>query len=686
MTELPPEQDSPSDAAARPQGTPAGPETSKARGGCLKRLALFGGLTALALGIGGPRLLSSWVKGKVEQAGSDAINGRVTVGALSVRWNGKADIKDLVIEDDKGQLVARVPKARADVGLRSFLTGKKDVAVLVTGATLELVRSAEGSWNIEDLPRENRPEEDSEETESEPLPESPPDLEGRLEFLDTTVVIRSPDTVLELRDIDVRVGLDGDAREVTLSLTASLFGGEGSAGDFAFDGALWPDAGPGVRIDSAAVKGLDLGAVREALLLMGSPLEEGSRLEGKINLDAQGNVNGLTADSPFKFDAQGEAHDLVMDIRSGGLKTFAFGDPLATLNVSTVRAERAAEPRAEVSMRARGDKVAADVVWDGAAASGLIVDVSVDGLKASAGLEPLLARVHPVFATARAVKGANLDGLVSTNVAIEYGAPLPLEALKGGWAALDKEPFKGTGSLDVDQGLVETSPFFSKLLTAFDRPTSPSFDLKPLGFAVDAGRIAYAKPWTWTIQGTETSFVGSVGIDQTLDLKWVVPVTGGLAEQNRVLAELAGETFEVALGGSLTSPTFNLAGALTSLAKRAGERRIKSELELQKQRLQEKAKEALRKELEGKVGDGLEGKVEEILKGDPKKAIKDLIGGGGGGDGKKDAATLLKDADKLWGDGKKKEASLLYRKIRKEFPFSAVYLLNKKHVKSRLDG
>ena len=51
-----------------------------------------------------------------------------------------------------------------------------------------------------------------------------------------------------------------------------------------------------------------------------------------------------------------------------------------------------------------------------------MADVHVDGVEASAGLEPLLARVHPAFVGARAVAGANLDALVSSDVRIEYDA------------------------------------------------------------------------------------------------------------------------------------------------------------------------------------------------------------------------------------------------------------------------
>ncbi|MEM8710839.1 MAG: hypothetical protein AAGG01_07800, partial [Planctomycetota bacterium] len=533
----------------------------------LRRLGVvifLGLVTALFLG---PTLLGGWLRGEIERQATARVRGRVTVESVGLSLNGKATLREVVVEDEEGALVAQIPVVRVDVGMRSLLTGKKDVSAVIERPTLEVVRDEEGRWNLEDLviPSED-PGDDADDDNEGSVPSI--GIEGRLEVVDATVSVRSPDTMLQLKSIDAGVGLDGPSRGVTIAADASIFGGEGSVGDFALRAVVWPKAGPGVRLDEISVKGLDLGVVQETMLLVGSPLEAGSRLEGTAAFSGTGSLADLSPDASFQLDVEGELLNLLVDVRSGGLKAIAFDDRKASLELRAERDAVGVEPRATALLRGRDDRLRADVAWDGAASTGLTVQIVVDGLASSAGLEPLLARVHPVFASAQAIEGAAVDATVTSEVEVTYAAPLPLATLSQGWSELPKEPFSGTGSLSVDEGLVAASPFFQEVLEAFGQPANPAFQLKPLGFAVQAGRIAYTNPWTWTIQGTETRFAGSVGLDASLDLRWVVPVTGGLARQNRVFESIEGETFEVGLGGSLTSPTFNVAGALTSLAKR----------------------------------------------------------------------------------------------------------------------
>ncbi len=679
--------DSPPDptlVSMEPQG--AAPQKKKSR--FLRRALVALLLLMVALLALGPPLASKWLRGEVERRATERIHGRVTLAGLSLSLNGKLHLEDLVIEDEAGQMVARVPSARADIGLRSLMTGKKDLAFLMEDAELELVRSDDGEWNLAELLKE-MPDDAGDDTAEDDGSDakSPPDLHGRLEFLRSTLTVRDSTRALQIRDANFRIGLDGGEREITLDGDAVLAGGDGSAGDFTFRAALWADAGPGARLDEASVKGLELGVLKELMAIAGSPLEEGSEIEGEMDLTIRGSADEMRPESRVLLDVAGTLRDLKLDMPQEGGEAFKFEDPLITLSADVQKPPGDAEPTLIASLRARDGKVVTDVTWEGGGETGLAALVSVDGLAASAGLEPLLARVHPVFAGANAFDGANLDAHVSTSVQVYYDAPLPLETLKGGWASLDKAPFRGTGDLSVSEGLVKTSPFFAKLMTAFDQPVNPSFSLKPLGFNVQGGRVAYTNPWSWTIQGTQTNFVGSVGLDQSIDLKWVVPIEGGLAQQNSVFRSLAGESFEVALGGTLTSPTFNLAGALTGLAQRAAQKKLQSELEKQKSKLKES--------LEGKIG----GKIGGNLEDEAAKAIGGIIGGNVSdtGDAVKkaaegilgssnDAAQLLKDADKLWNDGKKKEAAVIYSRIRKEFPLSPVYLLNKKRIKGRRNG
>ncbi len=687
----------------------------KRRFGWVKRIAVAMVLLVVAALVVGPALGGKWLRGEIEARANESVNGQVTIEEFKLSLNGKATLLGLTVEDANGQLVARIPRAQVDVGLRSIMTGKRDISAVVTDAEIELVRAEDGTWNFEDLVVPSEPEEEDDGDEGEGGSLLDLDLHGRVELVNATVSMRSPETMLTLRNVTAGLGLDGDQRGLTIESSMSVFGGTGSAGDFGAKLVVWPKAGPGATISELKVAAFDMGVVQEMLKLVGSPLEEGSVLAGTLNVSAQGQLMDLTPDAAFDFQLDGSIDNMVIDMRTDGLQTMAFDDQHASLAMRTSRSAVGAEPKATLNLRGRDGKLSADVLYDGAAPMGLTADVEVDALAASAGLEPFLARVHPVFASAQAIKGAAVDASVTSSIKVQYAAPLPVEQLMKGWAELPKEPLNGTGSLSMSEGLVEASPFFQKALEALGRPTNPKFNMKPLGFAVDAGRLNYTNPWTWTIQGTETNFAGSVGLAGDLDLRWVVPVTGGLAEQNRVFAAAAGETFEVALGGSLTSPTFNIAGALASLAKRVGKRELDNRLNDEKDKLRQKLedeKAKLREKLDDKIQseikDKLNGKIGEAVGGDVGKALEELLGGNvpvtapakvveetakkatdtakkaiGNG---KDAAALLKSADGLWSIGRKREAGILYTRIRKEFPLSPTYLLNKKRIKERKDG
>lgn len=681
----PPILSMPPDSPADPSKT-SGPPKKKSR--LLRRVLLAVPLLVVAGLALGPPLASKWLRGEIERRGTERLHGRVTLAGLSLSLNGKLHLTDLLIEDEAGQMVARVPSAKADIGLRSLMGGKKDFAFLMEDAEVELVRSVDGEWNVAKLLRE-MPDDGSEETSEDEgtKSESPPDLHGRLEFLRSTLTVRDSTRALQIRDANFRVGFDGADREVTLAGDATLAGGDGSAGDFTLRAAVWADAGPGARLDEAAVQGLELGAMKELLAIVGSPLEEGSELEGELDLQIHANLSEMAPDSRAQIGVSAVLRDVKLDLRQAGKEALLFEDALMNLSASVQKPTGGGEPTVLATAQARGGKATVNVTWEGGGERGLAALFTADGLAASAGLEPFLARVHPVFAGAKAFDGANLDAAISTNVEVYYDAPLPIETLTSGWANLDKSPFRGTGTLSVDEGLVKTSPFFAQLMTAFDQPVNPSFSLKPLGFNVQAGRVTYTNPWTWTIEGTPTNFMGSVGLDQSLDLKWVVPIEGGLARQNSVLQSLAGESFEVALGGTLTSPTFQLASALTGLVQRAAQKSFQDEVAKQEGRLRES--------LEGKIGEQVGGDLE----GQAVEAIGGILGGdvAGAGDAVKKAAEgilgqsnsaeqLLKDADKLWDEGKKKEAAAIYSRIRKEFPLSPVYLFNKKRIKGRRNG
>lgn len=259
--------------------------------------------------------------------------------------------------------------------------------------------------------------------------------------------------------------------------------------------------------------------------------------------------------------------------------------------------------------------------------------VSAKGVRATAGLAPLLALVHPAFATAQHAQGS-LEGLIGLDLDLTYDGPLTLAQLADGWETLPKEPIHGSGRLQLDGAKLSGSPVLA-LLTEFGVDASRALDLRPIEFAIQAGRVTYAKPWTWTLAGTETTFSGSIGLDQSLDLAWNVPITDTLVQRWKFLSALQGETLAVPLRGSATRPRLEVEGLLGELAAKAA-----------------------KAELEGRLGLG-------------KKS------------GSEDPDALLARADELWSQGQKSDAATLYLRLREDFKLSLTYALNKDRIKDR---
>jgi hypothetical protein len=261
------------------------------------------------------------------------------------------------------------------------------------------------------------------------------------------------------------------------------------------------------------------------------------------------------------------------------------------------------------------------------------LSVTARELRANSGLAPLLALVHPAFATAPLAKGS-VDGLIGLDLDLSYDAPLTLEQLEAGWETLPKTPINGSGRLELRSASLEGSPLMA-MLAEFGVDAEKALDLRPIEFTVQKGRVSYAKPWSWTLAGTETTFSGSLGLDQSLDLAWNLPVTAALVERWSFLASLQGESLSIPLRGTVTKPRLEADSLLKDLAAKAA-----------------------KKELESRLG----------------------LGGGKSGD---DPQALLDQADELWKQNKKAEAAALYLRLREEFKLSLPYALNKDRIKDR---
>lgn len=254
-------------------------------------------------------------------------------------------------------------------------------------------------------------------------------------------------------------------------------------------------------------------------------------------------------------------------------------------------------------------------------------------VRANAGLAPLLAYVHPAFGAAELAQGS-LDGLIGLSLDLNYAAPLTLEDLGAGWEALPKEPIHGAGRLELSEAALRGSPLLG-LLGSFGVDASRTLAVRPIEFTIQKGRVTYARPWTWTFADTETSFSGSLGLDQTLDLAWNIPISDQLIGRWGFLASLKGERLSIPLRGSVQKPRLEADEILKDLAAKVAQG-----------------------ELESRLG----------------------LGGKASGD---DPATLLERADSLWSKGQKAEAAALYLRLREDFKLSLPYALNKDRIKER---
>jgi hypothetical protein len=257
---------------------------------------------------------------------------------------------------------------------------------------------------------------------------------------------------------------------------------------------------------------------------------------------------------------------------------------------------------------------------------------TASALRLNAGLAPLLAHVHPLFAGASLVQG-QLDGLLGRKLDLAYDAPLTVEQLEAGWESLPKAPISGSGSLELKELSLRGSPLLASL-AELGLEIPDTLTARPIQFTVQRGRLVYAEPWTWTIGETLTTFTGSIGLDESLDLAWNVPITDKLVARNALLRVLAGETLSIPLRGSVRSPRLELDEAIKDLAALAAKR-----------------------ELESRIG----------------------LGSGGNDD----PGDILRRADDLWSKGEKSEAAALYSRLRDDFKLSLAYALNKDRIRER---
>ena len=265
------------------------------------------------------------------------------------------------------------------------------------------------------------------------------------------------------------------------------------------------------------------------------------------------------------------------------------------------------------------------------------IAVEMSGVGANSKLSPLLSMVHPAFAAVDNLEKGEIEGSIACDLDLTFDGALTPELLEGGWDALPKANLNGTGRLSISDAALRGSPLFDLMLGELGADPQRTMSIRPVEFAIEKGRLRYAKPWTWTIDGTKTTFTGSIGLDETLSLTWNVPIDDKLVAKHDYLRALSGEVIEVPLGGTVRSPRLDWQGVIGDLASKALQNEVKDRLGLNRD----------------------------------------------GGKSGQDPASMLREADRLWKEGKKVEAAAIYKEIREKHKVSVVYALNRDRIKKR---
>lgn len=647
-------------------------------------IALFVAFLA-ALVFLGPVLAAPYVRGMVERRMEEQLNAEASLAGLSFTLGGSLSLSEFSLTDLEGQPVLSVDSLEAHVNLLRALRGTYEAELTLDGLELHVRRDRDGELNLMKLPKQRRP---SGRVPDAPAPAPVPggepaetprgeepapllDLGGRLLVRNSRIVFHDEaQGTAEIRKLELDVRLDRFNEPAPFRLALEAVGPGGPAGTVALDGSVTLAQDGRLGADSVraavqyAIEGLDLGRLKPA----GAALASVERLEGQVS-----GVGAWRVGQDFQLEGAGglELHDL--DLALPGLELAGDLD----LDVSDERAV------ADGELRANGGTLLLEGQMDlsaSAAEPASSFRLALEDARADLRVQPLLAALHPAFHSLDAARGGALGGLLSLSADMRYDGPVTRELFTGGQAP-PWERLSGSLRLDLAQAVVEGSPFLQDLFAQLDLGSATrSLSLEPIQLSLRGGRIHYATPWGWKLAGVSTQFSGSVGVGGDLDLRWDVPLTGALLQRAGGLAALEGQVVSVPITGTMTDPRMDFRAALREfLSTAAG------------QQVQDRLSEELGERLGKKIGDvpGLGDAIEEGLGG--------IFGGGSrkqepapGGNTpptprEPTAVELLRRAEALYDEGKKKEAAAVYGELREKFGNSAVYMSRRKIIDARIE-
>lgn len=358
----------------------------------------------------------------------------------------------------------------------------------------------------------------------------------------------------------------------------------------------------------------------------------------------------------FTLDGKAKDFDLVRMLRSSqggakiGIGQFTTSGLAAKGTVDATIRDEHARTASDLGVNGGAARMKMDV--DLREPSGTVEPVSTMsfGLKdvgANAEVSPILQLIHPIFGRVDQVNGL-IEGRIDATIDLEYRAPVTTKLLKdlnlpeakgGGWKNLRKEPINGKGRFAVTGLSLKGSPFLTDLLEKLEVASLEGLNLDPVEFTIQDGRVCYSNPVSLKIGGQTTLWTGSIGLDQTLDLVWEIPVSDRLVAKYSFMKYWAGQAVRVNVKGTCARPELQWGALIEDLTRQAA-----------------------RKVIEEKAAEALEG----LLNKDEKKA-----------------RGLLEEADKLYDQGKKADAAQLYKRIRSDYGKTRVFEKNKERIQQR---
>ena len=242
-------------------------------------------------------------------------------------------------------------------------------------------------------------------------------------------------------------------------------------------------------------------------------------------------------------------------------------------------------------------------------------NVKLAGAKANEGMTPLLALVNPVFALEGAAGkaagggggggggsgggsgGGFLGGLITLDLDLSYTGQIEHDTFTRGADKIPYSNIDGSGTIGISGLVMKGSSLVGSLATGLfsgglqglmsgaapiglaGAPSGASpMDFEPVSFKIRRGRLSYDKPLKMSIAGTRMQWLGSVGLDRTLDMALEIPVTDKMASKHGFLSSFMGESIRIPVSGNASNPQLRMDQVLSNLAQDAIKRQVEKGL------------------------------------------------------------------------------------------------------------